>query len=359
MLMANLSTILAVAHLRLQNPLWLFALLGIPLILWLRSRTKVPVLLIPYASAWHRPSLLAPSRWPLFAAVLGISLVIVGLARPQRVEEKQQSLSRGYDIVLCIDLSTSMLTEDYEHNGQRLNRLQAIKPVIQAFIEQRPTDRIGIVLFESRAYTLAPLTTDHDWLARQLSRIKIGIIQDGTAIGDGLGVALTRLDQASRDNGGKRLGAFIVLLTDGSNNCGAITPMQSASIAAARSIPIYTIGAGQDGYVPYPVFDDKGNKVGYRRILADLDEGALKDIANKTGGKFFRAVDSNTIESAFDSIDKAQKIEFKAKSYLLTKELFHWMAIPGISLIALAAFGTSNRKQKRKSITTLSEGVRS
>jgi Ca-activated chloride channel family protein len=357
--MSNLSAILAISHFRFQDPLWFLAILGLPLILWLRSRTKVTVLLIPHASAWHRPSLFAPSRWPLFAAIFGACLVIAGLARPQRVEEKQQSLSRGYDIVLCIDLSTSMLSEDYERNGQRLNRLQAIKPVIQAFIDQRPTDRIGIVLFESRAYTLAPLTTDHEWLSRQLSRVKIGIIQDGTAIGDGLGVALTRLDQASRDNGGKRLGAFIVLLTDGGNNCGAITPMQSAAIAAARGIPIYTIGAGQDGYVPFPVFDDKGNKVGYRRILADLDEGALKDIANKTGGKFFRAADSGTIESAFASIDKTQKIEFQAKSYLLTKELFHWVTIPGLGFIGLAALGATRRQKKSKSSPVIKKEVSS
>ena len=349
----------AVGHVRIEDPLWLFALLGIPLIFWLRSRKKVPVLLIPFASAWHRPSLLAPSRWPLFVAVLGVCLVVIGLARPQHVEVKQQSLSRGYDIVLCIDLSTSMLSEDYERNGQRINRLQAIKPVIQAFIDQRPTDRIGIVLFESRAYTLAPLTTDHEWLSRQLSRVKIGIIQDGTAIGDGLGVALTRLDQASRDSAGKRLGAFIVLLTDGSNNCGAIAPMQSASIAAARGIPIYTIGAGQDGYVPYPVFDDKGNKVGYRRVLADLDEGALRAISSKSNGKFYRATDSGTIESAFSSIDKSQKIEFQAKSYMLTKELFHWMAVPGISLMALAALGATRRSPKNKAITTVRGDIHS
>src|SRR5690606_26509501 len=121
---------------------------------------------------------------------------------------------------------------------ERINRLQAIKPVIQAFIERRPSDRIGIVLFSGRAYTMAPLTFDHDWLASQLERIKIGLIEDGTAIGDGLGVALTRLEQAKREAGGIRQGAFVVLLTDGANNRGSLTPRQSAELAKSRGIPV-------------------------------------------------------------------------------------------------------------------------
>jgi Ca-activated chloride channel family protein len=216
--------------------------------------------------------------------------------------------------------------------GQPVNRLQAIKPVIQAFIDKRPSDRIGIVVFAGRAYTLSPLTTDHDWLARQLERLKIGMLEDGTCIGDALGIALTRLDQAKRDAGGKRKGAFVVLLTDGGNNCGALQPMQSAALAHARGIPIYTIGAGRDGYVPYPVMDEQGNRVGTTRILSDLDEPALHDIAQATGGHFYRADDTGTIESAFASIDAAQKIEYQAKSYLLTTELFSWLAVPGLAL---------------------------
>jgi Ca-activated chloride channel family protein len=332
---------------RIENPLWLLALALIPLVVWLRDRVKVPVWLVPFAAAWHRPSLFSASRWPAALAISGLALVVAALARPQRVEDKRESRSRGYDIVLCIDLSSSMLSEDYEKNGERLNRLQAIKPVIQAFIEQRPTDRIGVVLFSGRAYTLAPLTTDHDWLAKQLARVKIGLIEDGTAIGDGLGIALTRLDQASRDLGGKRLGAFIVLLTDGANNRGALAPMQAANIAKARGIPIYTIGAGKDGIVPFPVFDDKGKKLGYRRILADLDENALREIADATGGHFFRAADTGTIESAFHDIDQSQKIEFQAKSYLVTTELFPWLAVPGLGLLALASTVARVRPTKR------------
>lgn len=324
-------------RLTLQDPLWLLALLALPLVVWLRGRRRVPVLLVPFAAAWHRPSLAAPGRWPAALVLAGLALLVVALARPQRVEDRREVRSEGYDIVLAIDLSTSMRAEDFEKDGERINRLQAIKPVIQAFIERRPTDRIGIVLFSGRAYTMAPLTFDHDWLARQLARVRIGMIEDGTAIGDGLGVALTRLEQARRDAAGRRIGAFVVLMTDGANNRGALQPLQAAEIAKSRGVPIYTIGSGKEGYVPVPIYDDQGRKVTYRRMLSDLDEGTLREIATQTGGKFFRAADTGTIESAFRAIDRAQKIEFQAKSHLVTTELFAWAAWPGLGLLALGA----------------------
>ena len=319
-----------------KDPLWFLALLALPLLFWIRGRRRVPVLLVPFAAAWHRPSLASMSRWPAGLAVLGLILVVIALARPQRVEDKREVHSQGYDIMLAIDLSGSMLSEDYEKNGERINRLQAIKPVIQSFINDRPSDRIGIVVFAGRAYTLAPLTFDHDWLAKQTERLRIRMIEDGTAIGDGLGVALTRLEQAKRETGGKRSGAFVVLLTDGSNNRGTLTPTQAATIAQSRGIPVYTIGAGKDGLAPFPMIDDKGNKLGYRYLMADLDEGALRQIAEDTGGHFFRAADTDTVESAFKAIDRAQKIEFQAKSYLITTELFYWPGAPGLFALLLA-----------------------
>jgi Ca-activated chloride channel family protein len=333
---------LAAVSYRLADPLWLSALAIIPLILWLRGRARVPVLLVPFAAAWHRSSL-AASSWVPGLGALGLVLVITALARPQTVEDKREVKSQGYDIMLAIDLSGSMLSEDYEKDGERINRLQAIKPVIQAFIERRESDRIGVVLFSSKAYTLSPLTTDHAWLSRQLERVKIGLIKDGTAIGDALGVALSRLDQSAHEASGRRKGAFIVLLTDGANNMGEIEPMQAAQVAKARGIPIYTIGAGKDGMVPYPIFDENGKKVSYRMIPADLDEDALRDIATTTNGRFFRAADTDTIESAFASIDANQKIEFQAKSYLVTTELFAWLAIPGLAFFGSAALLSRHR----------------
>lgn len=333
-------------QLRLADPWWLAALAVLPLIVWLRGRRSVPVLLVPFAAAWHRPSLAALSRWPVALTILGLSLFVLALARPQRVEDKREIHSQGYDIMLAVDLSGSMLSEDYESGGERINRLQAVKPVIQAFIERRSADRIGVVLFSGRAYTMAPLTFDHDWLAKQLERMKIGLIEDGTAIGDGLGVALTRLEQAKRESGGKRQGAFVVLLTDGANNRGSLTPRQAADLAKARGVPLYTIGAGRDGIVPFPVFDDKGRKLGYRRIVSDLDESTLREIAEDTGGHFYRAAEISTIESAFRAIDRAQKIEFQAKSYLITTEFFYWPASLGALALALATLISRGRRRR-------------
>ena len=341
----------------LHDPLWLLALLIIPTVMALRERRRVPVLVVPFAASWYRKSFSTASRWPEFLGVIGIALVICALARPQRIEDKREVRSQGYDLILAIDISGSMLAEDYERNGEPINRVQAIKPVIQAFIEQRTNDRIGMVVFAGRAYTLAPLTFDHDWLARQTNRIDVGMIEDGTAIGDGLGVALTRLEQAAHEEAGRRKGAFVILLTDGANNRGTLTPMQAAEIAKSRGVPIYTIGAGKDGWVRVPVMEN-GHKVGYQRMFSDLDEGALHDIADVTGGHFYRADDTHTIKSAFEAINRTQKIEFQAKTYLLTTELFAWFAIPGGVFLLAAAFlsRTSSHRQGNSGAASVAAG---
>jgi Ca-activated chloride channel homolog len=323
---------------RLASPLWLAALLTLPLVLWARNRRRVPVLLVPFAALWYRPSMASVSRLPQIIACVALTLVVLALARPQKVDDKREVHSQGYDLILAIDLSGSMLAEDYERAGRTINRLQAIKPVIQAFINDRPSDRIGMVVFSGRAYTLAPLTFDHEWLARQTERLRLGMIEDGTAIGDGLGVALTRLEQARREDGNRRKGAFVILLTDGANNRGVLSPSQAADIAKSRSIPVYTIGAGKDGYVPFPVIDERtGERLGTTRRLSDLDESALRYIANITGGRYFRADDVATIQHAFKAIDQHQKIEFEAKSYLITSELFYWPAAGGAALLLVSA----------------------
>jgi Ca-activated chloride channel family protein len=350
---------IAVSDFVFKDPLWLLALLALPVLIWLRGRRAVPVLIVPFAAAWHRPSLIRVSRLPVSLAVIGLTLLIIGLARPQHVENRQEVRAEGYDLMLAIDLSGSMQAEDFERDGERINRLQTIKPVIQAFISDRPSDRIGIVVFSGRAYTLAPLTFDHAWLGRQVERLKIGLIEDGTAIGDGLGVSLARLEQPARAaEGGRRLGAFVVLLTDGANNRGTLTPAQATEIARARDIPVYTIGAGRDGFVPFPVFDDKGNKIGYQRRPSDLDESALRQIAAETGGQYFRADDVRTVELAFAAIDRAKKIEFQAKSHLLTTELFAWLALPGGTLLLLGAALTLPRRSRGTSAAAAGTGSR-
>jgi Ca-activated chloride channel family protein len=334
-------------NLLLKDPWWLLALLLLPLVLWVRGRRKVSVLLVPFAAAWHRPSVTGGSRWPVGLAALGFIFLVGGLARPQRVQDKHETRSQGYDIMLAIDLSGSMLSEDYEKDGQAINRLQAITPVIQAFINDRPDDRIGLVVFAGRAYTLAPLTFDHRWLGQQVDRLKTGLIQDGTAIGDGLGVALTRLEQAHRQENTVRKGAFVVLLTDGVNNQGVLAPLQAAEIAKSRGIPVYTIGAGRNGFVHVPNLDPRtGQRVGTRVEFSEIDEGTLREIAFSTGGRFFAARDTGTITSAFAAIDRAQKIQFQSKSYLITTELFPWLAAPGLFLLLLGALLVRTHRAK-------------
>ena len=247
---------MTVAGWTLADPAWLLLLLALPLIAWLRARRGRSVLVIPFVSRWSGGDVIQRSRLPELAVAAGLGLLAIGLARPQHVDERRQVRQEGYDIVLAIDLSGSMLAEDYEHGGERINRLQAIKPIVDAFIARRPSDRIGIVTFGGRAYTLAPLTSDHDWLHRQVSRLKVGLIEDGTAIGDGLALAISRLGQSQRVEDGRRLGGFTILLTDGANNAGAMEPLQAAEVAKSKGIPVYTIAAGQDGVVPMPVFDD-------------------------------------------------------------------------------------------------------
>lgn len=328
----------------LHSPWWLLALLVLPLLMWVRGRRGAPVLVVPFAAAWHRPSIVPSSRWPAILAVAGLVLLVFALARPQIVEDKREVKQQGYDLMLAIDLSGSMLAEDYERRGERINRLQALKPVIQAFINERKSDRIGIVIFSGRAYTLSPLTFDHDWLARQIERLRIGLIEEGTAIGDGLGLAVTRLDRAGAEPGNNRKGAFVVLLTDGENNRGLLAPEQATEVARSRKIPVYTIGVGREGFVQMPAMnndgtfqtDQFGRKL-YRNVMSALDEGTLIRIADQTGAKFFRAMDAGTIEKTFAAIDRAQKIEFQAKSYLVTTELFAWFAAPGAVLLLLGA----------------------
>lgn len=316
----------------LANPAWLLLLLMLPTIAWLRARRGQPVFVIPYVARWSAREAISRSRLPVVLANVALALLALALARPQTIDAKKLVHEKGYDIMLAIDLSGSMLAEDYESGGKRLNRLQAIKPIIEAFMARRPTDRIGVVTFGGRAYTLAPLTADHDWLRQQLGRLKVGLIEDGTAIGDALALAVSRLNQPEREEHGRRTGGFIVLLTDGASNAGSIAPLQAAEIAKAKGIPIYTIGAGQDGAVPMPVFDEDGNKLGYQTMLSDLDEHSLAQIADVTGGRYFRAMDSHTIDAAFAAIDRAHKIEFDAKSNIRAQEFFQYAAWPGLAL---------------------------
>lgn len=315
---------------QLAEPFYLILLILPVLIGLLRRFRGGQAVVLPYAADWVRPVMLRRSGLPLALFVCGLIFLIVAMARPQKVQDKQQRQVEGYDIMLVIDLSKSMLIDDYSDSGRTVTRLQAIKPVIEAFINRRDNDRIGMVVFGDQAFTLAPLTFDHDWLRLQTGRLYAGVAGENTAMGDGLGVALSRLEQVERIEKGKRLGAFVVLLTDGQNNRGALQPLESASIAAERGIPVYTIGAGSEQRALFGFGPRLGNS---------LDEQTLSEIAEATGGSYFRAADSNTVAEAFAAIDRAEKIEFQATSYLLTDEYFTHLLYPGAALGLLAGLG--------------------
>ena len=334
-----------------HDPLWLALLVLLPVILVVRRRRSVPALVVPGANEWHAPGVSPAAVWPIVAAYVGLALLILALARPQVLVPLEDQKKRGYDFIIAIDLSTSMYAEDFQRGATTTNRLQAIKPVIAAFINQRPNDRIGIVVFAGRAYTFAPLTFDQDWLRKQTARLSIGLIEDGTAIGDAIGVSLHRLREGWKDkdkdqaNGQSREGAFIVLLTDGSSNKGSLDPRQAASLAAEDGVPIYTIGAGADGKVPMPVFDSAGTRTGTELVDSEVDTLLLRDVAAATGGLFFRATDANAVRDAFAQIDGAQKIEFGVPPPMISHELFPLFALIGVVLLGLASFQSNFRKR--------------
>jgi len=327
-----------------HDPLWLLLLLLLPGVAWLRRRRGVPALVVPGAHEWHSPGPTISTWWTIACAYLGLVLLICALARPQVLVPQEDNKKRGYDFMIAIDLSTSMYAEDFQRGSKTTNRLQAIKPVIAAFINERPNDRIGIVVFGGRAYTFAPLTFDHDWLRRQSSRLAIGLIEDGTAIGDALGICLSRLKEGAKDKTAPREGGFIVLLTDGASNKGSIDPRQAATLAAQEGVPIYTIGAGAEGNIPMPVFDAAGRRVGTEMQPSEVDTLMLQDVSAKTGGKFFRATNANAVREAFAEIDGAEKIEFGAPPPMIDAELFPIFTFLGLALLALATYGAHFRR---------------
>jgi Ca-activated chloride channel family protein len=230
--------------------------------------------------------------------------------------------------VLAVDTSTSMLAEDFELGGERENRLVVVKEVMKDFISNRHSDRIGIVAFASGAYTVSPLTLDYGWLIQNLDRVKIGMIEDGTAVGLGVSSALNRL----KDTEAK--GKVVIVLTDGRNNAGNISPLMAAEAAKALNIKVYTIGAGTKGLAPYPAKDFFGNTV-YRQVKIEIDEETLKRIANATDARYFRATDTKSLRSIYDEIDKLETTPIEEKGYTEYKELFHLFLIPGLVLLML------------------------
>jgi Ca-activated chloride channel family protein len=264
--------------------------------------------------------------WVLRALVL--ILLLIALAGPRKLLAQSKLNSEGIDIVLALDVSGSMSAEDYVVNGQRISRLDIIKSTVENFVKERPDDRLGLVVFGSQAYTVCPLTGDHNWLLENLRQVRIGVIEDATAIGSGIATSLLRLKKSQAKS------KVIVLLTDGVNNSGTIQPLDAAKMARALGVKIYTIGAGTTGIVPFPVKDEFGN-THYEQAQFDLDEDTLKKIAAMTGGEYFRAADTQSLRHIYSEIDKLEKAKMEEKGYKQYEPLFGYFVVPALALLAL------------------------
>ena len=259
---------------------------------------------------------------------LSLGLFVIALARPQLGRIVTRVQATGVDIMLALDVSGSMLAEDFTIGNSRANRIEAVKRVTEQFIRERPNDRIGIVAFAGRPYLVSPLTLDHDWLIQNLDRLRIGLVEDGTAVGSAIASASNRL----KDKEAKT--KLIVLLTDGDNNAGKVMPRTAAEAAKTLGIRIYTIGAGTEGEVPFPMTNAFGRTV-YRNVLMKFDEKTLQEIAGITNGKFFRATDTESLKTIFGEIDKLEKSKIEVEKTAQYRDLFHWFLIPGLACLIL------------------------
>jgi Ca-activated chloride channel family protein len=269
------------------------------------------------------------SRHLLFAArALGIVFLVIALVRPQSSNSWQTYNSEGIDIVLALDISTSMLARDFKPD-----RLEAAKEVATKFILERPQDRLGLVIFSGESFTQSPLTTDHAVLINVMKDIQSGMIEDGTAIGLGLANAVNRLkDTPSKSR-------VVILLTDGVNNRGSIAPMTAAELAKTFGIRVYTIGVGTMGEAPYPMKTPWGIQM--QRVPVEIDESILTQIANMTGGKYFRATDNEKLAQIYEEIDQLEKSRIEVRHFSKKNEKYGWYALAGVLLLLLEALGRS------------------
>lgn len=309
------------------NMLWLLLLL-IPLIAWYvwKQRNMHAALgvstTLPYAKLPR--SFRAMLRHVAFAMQLAaIACVIVILARPQTRDSWRTSSVEGTDIVLAMDISTSMLARDFKPD-----RFEAAKKVARQFVSGREGDNMGLVIFAAESFTAVPMTTDRSLLANYIHDLKMGMLQDGTAIGDGLATSINRIRE------GKAKSKSIILLTDGSNNTGNVAPLTAAEIAAKNGIKVYTIGVGTNGMAPYPQEDFAG-RISYVNMPVVIDEPTLKQIAEITGGQYFRATSNTVLADIFEQIDKLEKTQMDVKDFSQTEDDYMAWAIAALALFCM------------------------
>lgn len=256
--------------------------------------------------------------------ILSFIALVIALARPQRVLKEEEVVAEGIDISLAMDLSSSMLAQDFQPN-----RLEVSKRVAGDFVGQRQYDRIGLVVFAGEAFTQCPLTTDHLVLNEFLSKLECGILEDGTAIGMGLATAVNRL----KDSDSKS--KVVILLTDGVNNTGYQSPMLAAKIAKEYGIKVYTIGVGSVGETRAPVSRRSDGKYVLGLVRVEIDEALLREIAEMTGGKYYRAVDEQSLEQIYASIDQLEKTKIEVTSFKRYSEEYHHFAFWGILFLLI------------------------
>ena len=258
---------------------------------------------------------------PFVLRTAAYALLVVALARPQGIEQNVRTSTEGIDIMLSIDVSGSMLARDFKPD-----RITAAKEVAASFISDRVGDRIGLVVFAGEAFTQSPLTTDQSTLQTLLARIRSGLIEDGTAIGNGLATAINRLRESEAKS------KVIILLTDGINNRGEIAPMTAAEIARAQGIRVYTIGVGSRGTAPYPAVDMFGNMT-FINQKVEIDEKTLTEIARLTGGRYFRATDKEKLQAIYDEINQLEKSRVEVTERITYHELFLGWVLAALALL--------------------------
>ena len=313
------------------HPWFLSLLLLLPLLAWLKGRRGQPpaflyssVQLVRAVLNVTRSSsggLLAALRW------LALALFIVALAQPRLIRSETKVSASGVDIVVALDMSGSMASEDFEVGNSRVSRIDMAKTVLRKFVDKRPNDRIGLVAFATQAYIAAPPTLDHDFLLQQIDGLELGRIDPNqTAIGSALAAAVNRLREL------KSKSRIVILMTDGENNAGRIAPVTAAEAAQALGVRVYTIGVGMQGKAPMPVFFG-GQKVGYRWEPVDVDEDTLKKIAGLTGAKYYRADNTEKFQAIYAEIDGLEKSEAEIRKFTQFRELFPWLISPGLGLL--------------------------
>ncbi|MDB6148211.1 MAG: hypothetical protein JWO45_1875 [Spartobacteria bacterium] len=319
------------------RPWLLLLLLAIPLLAYLRgNRGATAALIFSSTRTLREIGKNSASRAGKFLRALIFAVLaffIVALARPQLGRSLTQVEASGIDIMLVLDVSGSMLTKDFTIGGESATRVDAIREVTRKFIESRPNDRIGIIAFAGRPYVVSPMTLDHDWLLQNLDRVKIGLVEDGTAIGSAMAAGANRLtDKKSKSH-------VLVLLTDGENNAGKIPPNTAAEAVKALKVHLYAIGAGINGIAPAPIYTSRGpltdmeGNILYQNQRVQFNEAGLREIAKIADGQFFRATDTKSLEAIYRDIDKMEKSTVSVKKYQQYRDLFPLCIMGGVGLL--------------------------